>query len=208
MFKIPHNASSGEKEILTNLFSQIRKHKIKNIYNEKSFKFTRSNIPDEAYDIIISFTEKYGGIVTGSFVLKGYGLISRDIGDLDLLITQSQYDNISKDMSILKHRYGGLDIDSDGYIQYYNHPIDLFIISDDDYLKRGKYIQNDLYFDDPFKIVESKISFAEKSYGSDRDKDWRDFVAMSKYLETGNYYIYQTPVIKKKWYQKMIFWKQ
>jgi hypothetical protein len=203
MFDIPENASESDRLLLSNLFSQIRKYKINAIDNDSSFRFIRDNINEEAYILIQKFTERFGGIITGSFVLKGYGLIKRNISDVDLLVTQSQYDVIANDFVVLSHHY---TTGSAKFIRYHNYPIDLFIISDEDYEKRGRHIENSLYFDNPFKIVEHKLKYTDP-YG-ERSKDWWDFNDITKCLETGVYHTQKNDIgDKKKWYDKLTFWK-
>lgn len=132
------------KEIKSNFKSLIRKLKIdsslgnKNILSKLKINLDR-NIQPPGFvgtqpNTIAKKLSKYG-VFTGSYLYSSLGLIEKtEFKDLDLIVTQKQFDKIKKKFKIEKPGWytKEIDINSVGFFRYYGWDIDLFINDDVD----------------------------------------------------------------------------
>lgn len=136
----------------------IRDLKLKFLLNESETLFPIQKINQKLFP-----DKKYNYIISGSFILKIYGLIDRDINDIDIVFeTQEECDIFLKDYKLLQNTSGYIDHSDElcknylGFIQLNNLKFDIFI---------NKYHDNDIIMIDefrtlnPYKIINHKINF-------------------------------------------------
>lgn len=129
------------------------------------FNFIRKTFPND--------------IVSGSFALKSYGLISRDVNDLDILISdKNRYSNYRKgdygdiEEIHISNRLGYVDIDyKDGFFSFKKkYKVDFFENQSANYqtTKSGIKIHN------PMELLNCKMAMAISAYGESSRKHRKD----------------------------------
>jgi len=138
----------------------VRELKIKFLLNEEEKLFPISKINPNLFP-----DKKYNYIISGSFILKMYGLLERKINDIDLVFdTQEECDAFLKDYKLLQNTSGYIDHTDElcknylGYITINDFKFDIFL---------NKYYTKDIIMIDeyrtlnPYKIINHKINFLE-----------------------------------------------
>ena len=107
--------------------------------------------------------KKYNYIISGSYILKLYGLIDRAINDFDLVFeTQEECDVFLKKFSLKQNLSGYINHSDElcknylGYVQFNNFKFDIFINKYNDY---DVSIIDGFRTLNPYKIINHKINF-------------------------------------------------
>lgn len=93
---------------ISDLKSKLRELKLNIINSEYEFKKDNINI-NKQNDLLKFFINNFkeNDIITGSLALSIFGLIDRDVKDIDIIIdNKTRYSNYSKDDSNLENRLG------------------------------------------------------------------------------------------------------
>jgi hypothetical protein len=187
MYNIPSNISVINIKIINNMITEIRKFKIRRII-EKDIEFTysRYNLSTAYYSAIKKLSKQYNVILTGGVLLKMAGLLfmKRIPNDIDVLLTQEEFDKIAAKHTLYHNRYHHIpDVNCKGYILYFGVLIDLFVISQEEFNKRTiRY--NNIILDDIFAAIEAKVNITN----IDRDKDFMDFISITEVLASNKFY--------------------
>jgi hypothetical protein len=168
----------NKEELLSKLNVALRNLKIDNITSEhKMFSvFNPHTLPYKMLHAIVQFSSEYRGVLVGSCLLRGYGLISRNPHDIDMLISQDIFEEIKKEYKIRRPTYmDELDTNCIGYITYNQCDIDLFIDERHSEITKS---ENGILVDSIMPTIQKKIEFLNYGRVNDIHKDMDDFLHM------------------------------
>jgi hypothetical protein len=166
--------------ILHDLQIAIRKLKISSLTDDTCLRFNINNISKRKNKVIKKLSDTYGMVLTGSNILRCYGLIARSPNDIDMLVTQDMLERITSKYKIYNHRYQHTpDINYLGYIVQDSEYVDLFLVPDEymDTLKK----HNNLKIDNIYNVISKK-------HLCDRENDYVDFLAVIHAINNSHYY--------------------
>jgi hypothetical protein len=153
-------------------------------------------------DYYWKYIKKYKGkaIITGSVSLKAFGLIDRDINDLDLIVLDDDiikekkinflYDRFFSQKLFLTTKYGSDPIPTlIGSISVwkkiyyiipdYTYHIDFFENENNKFIEKDGFL-----FNHPFEILEKKVTLAEERFKRrGNNKDYHDFYKAKDIIE-------------------------
>ena len=138
----------------------VRELKIKFLLNEEDKLFPISKINKDLFPDI-----KYDYIISGSYVLKMFGLLDRNYNDIDLVFqNEIEYNNFIKDFRLEQNTSGYIDHADErcknykGFVNIKGQKYDLFL---------NQYLDKDILDIDnykilsPYKIINHKIDFLQ-----------------------------------------------
>lgn len=114
--------------------SEYRDLKIRILNGENLFKINKHKIKQHKNMLDFISSKLPGDIITGSLSLSIYGMINRDIGDIDILIKDSQ-----RYSSYKKYGYGDDDIENRLGYKFFKYKPSFFT--------RSKYYDVDFFLD-------------------------------------------------------------
>ena len=132
--------------------------------NKKLFRFIKSNFPND--------------IVSGSIVLKAYGLLSRESNDLDILINNSsRYSSYRKgdygeaEETHVSNRLGYVDVEyKDGFFSFKKkYKVDFF-----ENLSASYNIVDGIKFHNPIEVLNCKMNMTLGGYSESSRKHRKD----------------------------------
>ena len=174
------NYCRTSKELEKGIKGIIRKVKIDSVLDESQLHFDKDNIPKRVRKIVDKYS-KFGA-VTGSTLLSMYGL-TKDVGDLDLLVKKEEYQYLKNNKQIKKAHHYSYDNCTEymGKIRENNIEIDVFLVEDDVEFEK----KDGILVDSLARTLEQKNRLYKLE---NRSKDYHDFHVIIKCLND-NFYI-------------------
>ena len=138
----------------------IRELKINFILNEEEELLPISKIDDSLFP-----DKKYNYIITGSYILRIFGLLDRNNNDFDLAFNNSEdYSKFITDYKLLQNTSGYIDNADErcktykGFVEIKGQKYDLFL---NNYLTKDILEINNFKILNPYKIINHKIDFLD-----------------------------------------------